>query len=106
MCVDVLGQTGGGALERVQIFILAEGQKQKLEFLALSGRESSLVQTFCESCVHLDINYPFIHLHDSEICDSRLSYLKVHCQFHYCPFSVHLVLQSNNLQYLYYKNLQ
>ena len=48
---DVHGQTGSGTLERVQIFILAEGQKQKLEFLALSGRESSLVQTFCESCV-------------------------------------------------------
>ena len=105
MCVDdVHGQTGGGALERVQIFILAEGQK--LEFLALPGRESSLVPTVCESCVHLDINYPSICPHDSEICDSRLSYLKVHCQFHYCPFSIHLVLQSNKLQCLYYKNLQ
>ena len=40
-------------MERVEIFILAEGLK--IEFLALSGRESSLVQTFCESCVKLDI---------------------------------------------------
>ena len=54
----------------MQIFILAEGLK--IEFLALSGRESSLVHTFCESCVHLDIN---ICPHDSKICDSRLSYL-------------------------------
>ena len=38
-------------------FILAEGR-----FLALSGRESSLVQTFCESCVHLDITHPSIHM--------------------------------------------
>ena len=31
-------------------------------FLALSGRESSLVQTFCESCVHLDITHPSVHM--------------------------------------------
>ena len=45
-------QTGDRAfkLEKVQIFILAEGLK--IDFLALSGRESSLVQTFRESCVH------------------------------------------------------
>ena len=36
--------------------------------MALSGRKSSLVQTFCEACGHLDIPI-------SEICDSRLSYL-------------------------------
>ena len=41
----------GGALERVQIFILAEGLK--VEFL-LSGRRSSLVQSFCQSCVYFD----------------------------------------------------
>ena len=55
------GQTGGGALERVQIFILAEGLKIDF-FGALSGRESSLVQTFCESCVHLDITHPSVHM--------------------------------------------
>ena len=38
-------------------------------FLALSGRESSLVQTFCESCEQLDITHPSVHM---EICDSRL----------------------------------
>ena len=37
-------QTWGGALEKEQIFILAEGLKIKL-FLAISGRESTLVQT-------------------------------------------------------------
>ena len=31
-------------------------------FLALSGRESSLVQTFCESCVHLDITHPSVYM--------------------------------------------
>ena len=31
-------------------------------FLALSGRESSLVQTFCESCVHFDITHPSVHM--------------------------------------------
>ena len=50
-------QTGGGALERVQISILAEGLKIE-GFFALSGEESSWVQTFCQSCVHFD----FIHL--------------------------------------------
>ena len=59
----------------MQIFILAEGLKIEF-FLALSGRESSLVQTFCESCVHFDITHLSIHPHYSEICDSRLSYLK------------------------------
>ena len=44
-----------------QILILAEGLKIK-SFLALSGRESSLVQTFCESCVHLDITHPSVHM--------------------------------------------
>ena len=44
-----------GALERVQIFILAEGLK--IEFLALSRRESSLVQIFGESWVQLDITH-------------------------------------------------
>ena len=40
VCVDDAsstgGQTGGGALERVQIFILAEGLKWS--FMVLSGR--------------------------------------------------------------------
>ena len=44
----------------MQIFILAEGLK--IELLALSGRESSLVQTFCESCVHLDITHPSVRM--------------------------------------------
>ena len=30
--------------------------------MALSGRESSLVQTFCESCVHLDTTHPSVHM--------------------------------------------
>ena len=30
--------------------------------LALSSTESSLVQTFCESCVHLDITHLAIHM--------------------------------------------
>ena len=33
-----------------------------MSFLALSGRESSLLQTFCKSCVHLDITHPSIHM--------------------------------------------
>ena len=49
----------GGALETVQIFILAEGLKK---FLALSARKSSLVQTFCESCVRLDITHQSVHM--------------------------------------------
>ena len=31
-------------------------------FLALSGRESSLVQPFCESCEQLDITLPSVHM--------------------------------------------
>ena len=59
MCVDDV-QTGGEALERVQIFILVEGLK--IEFLALSGRESSLVQTFCKSCEQLNITHSSVHM--------------------------------------------
>ena len=33
-----------------------------MSFLALSGRESSLVQTFCESCEQLDITHPSVHM--------------------------------------------
>ena len=33
-----------------------------MSFLALSGRESSLVQTFCESCEQLDITHSSIHM--------------------------------------------
>ena len=29
-----------------------------MSFLALSGRESSLVQTFCESCEQLNVTHP------------------------------------------------
>ena len=67
MC-RLCGQTGGG-VEPWPIFILAEGLK--IEFLALSGRENRLVQTFRESCVHLDITHPSVHM----TRDSRLSYL-------------------------------
>ena len=38
-------------------------------FFALSGRESSLVRTFCESCEQLDITHSFVHAHDLEFCD-------------------------------------
>ena len=61
MCVNDVVRLGDGALERVQIFILAEGLKIDF-FLALSGRESSLVQTFCKSCAHLDITHPSVHM--------------------------------------------
>ena len=44
----------------MQVFILAEGLN--IEFLALSGREGSLVQTFCESCEQLDITHPSDHM--------------------------------------------
>ena len=44
----------------MQISILAEGLK--IEFFALSGRESSLVQIFCESCEQLYITYPSDHM--------------------------------------------
>ena len=33
-----------------------------MSFLALSGKESSLVQTFCQSCEQLDITYPSVHM--------------------------------------------
>ena len=55
----------------MQIFIVAEGLKIEF-FFALSGGESSLVLSFCESCVHLDRDYPSICPHDSKICDSSI----------------------------------
>ena len=33
-----------------------------MSYLALSARESSLVQTFCESCVRLDITHQSVHM--------------------------------------------
>ena len=74
------------ALKSVQILILAEGLKIDF-FLALSGKDSSLVQKFCES-LRL---YPFICPHDSEICDSRLSYLKF-CVFMCCTNTCKMVI--------------
>ena len=58
VCVDDVIR----ALESVHIYILAEGLK--IEFFG------SLVQAFCESCVHL----ASIHPHNSDICDARISY--------------------------------
>ena len=55
-------------LHGVQIFILAEGLK--IEFLALSARESSLILF-----VNLVYTYLSVRPHNSEICDSKLSYL-------------------------------
>ena len=65
-------------MERAQIYILAD--ELKVEFLALLGRESSLVQAFCESRVCFD----FIPIHNSKICDSSFSSLKVQVT----PYSV------------------
>ena len=33
-----------------------------MSFLALSGIQSSLVQTFGESCVHIDVTHPAVHM--------------------------------------------
>ena len=40
----------------MEIYILAEGVKIKF-FLALSDKESSLVQPFCKSFVHFDFTH-------------------------------------------------
>ena len=45
MCVDDVVRLGGEVLERVQIYILTK--RLKSFFLALSERESSLVQKSC-----------------------------------------------------------
>ena len=46
----------------MQICILAEGLKIEFFFGIIRYRESSLVQTFCESRVHLDITHPSVHM--------------------------------------------
>ena len=58
----------------MQISILAE--ELKLIFLALSGREGSLVQAFCESCVYLDFIHSSVHMTRRFVI--RLSYLLRH----------------------------
>ena len=71
VCVCGCGQTEGGALELVQIFILV-GRLKIGRFLALSVREGRWVQTLwilCTLWLH-----PFIHPPGLEICDSRFSY--------------------------------
>ena len=58
MCVDECGQTGDGALERVQIFILAEGQK----FNGIIRYREHFVANFLrESCVYFPINL-YVHI--------------------------------------------
>ena len=61
VCVCVCVDDVVRPLERVQIFISAEGLKIEF-FLALSYRESSLVQTFCESCVCFDFTHSSVHM--------------------------------------------
>ena len=74
MCVDDVVRLGVEPWRGAN-FILVEGLK--IEFLALSGSESSLVQAFLGILCTIR-HYPSIRPHDSEICDSRLSYLEVH----------------------------
>ena len=50
-----------GVVMLKKIFILAEGLKIEA-FFALSGEESSWVQTFCQSCVHLDFVHSSVHM--------------------------------------------
>lgn len=48
------GNSVGGALERVQIFIIAESLK--IEFVLIKqGVYNNLVQSFCETCVYFDV---------------------------------------------------
>ena len=63
------GQTGGGALEMVQNFNLAEGLKIEFFWHYQVYRESGLVQTFCESVL---MTWRFV----IQSCDSKLSNLK------------------------------
>ena len=72
VCVLMMWSDWGWSLGEGANYYLAEGLK-KLSFLALSGRESSLVQTFCESCVHFDITHPSVHITRRSV----LSYLKL-----------------------------
>ena len=65
MCVDDVVRQGVKFGEDAN-FLLAER-------LGIEGRESGLVQTFCESCVHFDYTHAFIYPHNSE-CPT-LSYL-------------------------------
>ena len=68
MCVDDVVKLGGGALERVQIYILAE--RLKIDFFKHYQVEKAVwYKLFCESCEQLDITHPSVHM---EICDSRL----------------------------------
>ena len=54
------GHTGGKALEGVHFFF-SKGTDKMRFFLALSGRENSLVQT-CECCIHFDFTFPSVHV--------------------------------------------
>lgn len=47
------GNSVGGALERVQIFIIAESLK--IEFVLSREYNNNLVQSFCETCVYFDV---------------------------------------------------
>ena len=53
--------------------------------LALSGRESSLVQTFCESCVHLDMTHPSVHMTQRFVIQGCPTLMDLY-PFHLIPF--------------------
>ena len=61
VCVLMVWSDWGWSLGEGANFYFSFGTKN-WGFLALSGTESSLVKTFCESCVQLDITHPSVHM--------------------------------------------
>ena len=62
MCVDGVVRLGmHGALERVQILFKLRDYEVSF-FLSFSVNESSLTQSFCESCVHFGFTHSSVHI--------------------------------------------
>ena len=85
MCVDDVVRLGVELWRGCKFYILAEGQK--IEFFWPYQVEKAVWYKLFVNLVCTLRHYPSVHPHDSEICDSRLSYLKVIWNVHACKSS-------------------
>ena len=77
VCVLMMWSDCGWSLGEGANFHFSWGTKNWV-FWALSGRESTLVQTFCETCVHLDITHSSVHMtrrFEIQGCPTKFRYL-------------------------------
>ena len=102
LCVLMMWSDWGWSFGEGANFYFSWGLK--IEFLAFSGRESSLAQTFCESCEQLDITHPSIHMTRRFVIQGCPT-LKLHGILSYIPIILaYLALGSERILLLHINN--